>query len=133
MTVRVYEVSGKLVEVATMEDVDGEAGDVPVATATTVGTVKGGGNVAIASDGTMTASAATAAVNGSVKRAAAVASATATSAPAWTASTATDVAGLLADLNTLGADYNTLRTSYLALTTTVNTIIANLKAAGSLS
>lgn len=53
MTERVVSQSGKTVEVATLADVSGEAADIPVATSTSTGVVKGGGNVVVSTDGSM--------------------------------------------------------------------------------
>lgn len=53
MTANVVGQSGKNVVVATLSDVNGEASDIPIATTSSTGVVKGGGNVSVASDGTM--------------------------------------------------------------------------------
>lgn len=96
MTVRVYAESGKLVEVATAEDIAGESYTLPAATLSTLGGVKVGTNLSVTSDGTLsgaaayTLPAATTTTIGGVKQSAAVAN-----------STATDVATLLADHNSL--------------------------------
>lgn len=50
MTERVISQSGKTVEVATMDDVTGEAADIPAATTTTNGTVKQAAAVAAVTD-----------------------------------------------------------------------------------
>ena len=53
MTERVLSQSGKSVMVATLDDVNGEAATIPVATTTSTGVVKVGTNLAVASDGTI--------------------------------------------------------------------------------
>lgn len=53
MTERVLSQSGKSVMVATLDDVNGEAATIPVATATSTGVVKVGTNLSVASDGTI--------------------------------------------------------------------------------
>ena len=66
--------------------------------------------------------------NGVVKLGATIAAAAAATATADTASAATDVAGLLVDHNDLVTKYNALLADAAALRTTLNAVLAQLKA-----
>ncbi|MCE5368471.1 phenylalanyl-tRNA synthetase subunit beta [Klebsiella oxytoca] len=65
---------------------------------------------------------------GGVKLGASIAAAAAATATADTASAATDVAGLLVDHNDLVTKYNALLADAAALRTTLNAVLAQLKA-----
>ncbi|MFU2316810.1 phenylalanyl-tRNA synthetase subunit beta [Rahnella sp. PCH160] len=65
---------------------------------------------------------------GGVKLGATIAAAAAATATADTASTATDVAGLLVDHNDLVTKYNALLADALVLRTTLNAVLTQLKA-----
>ncbi|EUC90010.1 TPA: phenylalanyl-tRNA synthetase subunit beta [Klebsiella oxytoca] len=65
---------------------------------------------------------------GGVKLGATIAAAAAATATADTASAATDVAGLLVDHNDLVTKYNALLADAAALRTTLNAVLAQLKA-----
>lgn len=65
---------------------------------------------------------------GGVKLGATIAAAAAATATADTASSATDVAGLLVDHNDLVTKYNALLADAAALRTTLNAVLAQLKA-----
>ncbi|WP_195322215.1 phenylalanyl-tRNA synthetase subunit beta [Klebsiella grimontii] len=65
---------------------------------------------------------------GGVKLGASIAAAAAATATADTASAATDVAGLLVDHNDLVTRYNALLADAAALRTTLNAVLAQLKA-----
>jgi len=65
---------------------------------------------------------------GGVKLGATIAAAAAATATADTASSATDVAGLLTDHNDLVTKYNALLADAAALRTTLNAVLAQLKA-----
>ncbi|MDM4500023.1 phenylalanyl-tRNA synthetase subunit beta [Klebsiella oxytoca] len=65
---------------------------------------------------------------GGVKLGASIAAAAAATATADTASVATDVAGLLVDHNDLVTKYNALLADAAALRTTLNAVLAQLKA-----
>lgn len=65
---------------------------------------------------------------GGVKLGASIAAAAAATATADTASAATDVAGLLADHNDLVTKYNALLADAAVLRTTLNAVLAQLKA-----
>ena len=67
MPIPVVGQSGKTVEVASMADVSGESQDLPVATATTAGTVIVGSNLAVDANGTISIPAASPSVFGVVK------------------------------------------------------------------
>lgn len=56
-----------------------------------------------------------------------VANPTATTSAAWTASTASDVEGVVADLNTLGANYNNLRATNASILTQLNALLTQLR------
>lgn len=65
---------------------------------------------------------------GGVKFGATIAAAAAATATADTASSASDVAGLLADHNDLVTKYNALLTDVASIRTTLNAVLAQLKA-----
>lgn len=65
---------------------------------------------------------------GGVKLGASIAAASAATATADTASAATDIAGLLVDHNDLVTKYNALLADAAALRTTLNAVLAQLKA-----
>ncbi|HID9280220.1 TPA: phenylalanyl-tRNA synthetase subunit beta [Serratia marcescens] len=84
--------------------------------------------VEVLSGGSSVVPAPTATTTGGVKLGATIAAPAAATATADTASTATDVAGLLADHNDLVTKYNALLADAAALRTTLASVLAQLKA-----
>ena len=133
MTARVYAESGKLVEVATPDDISGDISNIPVATTTTTGVVKVGSNLSVSSDGTLSSPAATATTYGSVKVGSGISfdSYGAMTVPSYTlpAATTTTLGGVkqsAAVADSTATDVATLLANY-------NSLLAALRAAGILA